>query len=463
MGVEQTELMRFLDRGTRHYSAKVLEVREAIAGWLTYIPATFPHYTRHTLEHSEEIISQLSSVLFRSDGTPALPLSEVEAFILCLAAYLHDAGMVCSDGEKATILESADWLKWVEAGGGGHKRWQEILTAKANLSADASGVESFWIDRQIRFLVAEFVRARHHSRAGDLITARQSEIGRFAYDNQILIRTVADVCVAHGLDKQSLNDPERYPELRDVRGEKVNVRFLAHIFRIGDLLDMSEDRACPLLLSAACPLPMESLAHWTQYGCITHRATSPDRIEITAECSNQLEHRWLADWCQWLVDECKESTFSMIHSQRHKGWVAPTASINEMEPSIAIRPKKTATYIPSKWNLRIDETEILKRLIFDTYPNPLDFVRELLQNAIDASRCAFYAERNGPTPVEHDFEGDPKLDEYPISVGLQEYEGLNEMSGERELRQRIVIEDNGIGVKSHPILTHFSRPNLTHQ
>lgn len=177
-------------------------------------------------------------------------------------------------------------------------------------------VRNFLADLETRFLLAEFIRRGHHLRARTVIEQHQPTLGRFAFDDLVLQRTIADVCVAHGLRTHELEDQERFPDRRDIRGNAVNVRLLAILLRLGDLLDMSVDRACPLLLNAACPLPADSLAHWTQYQRITHRLTAPDRIEITAECENQGEHRVL-DWCQWIVDEVRASRTLLARSKRH--------------------------------------------------------------------------------------------------------------------------------------------------
>ena len=101
---------------------------------------------------------------------------------------------------------------------------------------------------------------------------------RVAFDDPALLGTIGDVCAAHGLQQGELDDRDRFPERRDIQGQLVNVRFATILFRMGDLLDMSQDRACPLLLNAACPLPPDSLAHWTQYQRIVHNhSTGPRR------------------------------------------------------------------------------------------------------------------------------------------------------------------------------------------
>ncbi|HEX8249239.1 MAG TPA: hypothetical protein VF599_13765 [Pyrinomonadaceae bacterium] len=103
-----SNLIEFIEKKHPEYYGKICELREAIEGWLSYIPQTFPHYTRHTIRHSDKIIAQISDLLFKNDDAtqPIVRLSGVEAYILVAAAYLHDAGMVTSDKEKGEILTS---------------------------------------------------------------------------------------------------------------------------------------------------------------------------------------------------------------------------------------------------------------------------------------------------------------------------------------------------------------------
>jgi len=111
--VESSALFRFLSRDVV-LSGRAIELRATVSEWLSYIPHTFPHYTRHTVAHSDSIVRVLSEMLF-VDGeitSRVLPdLSSVEAYILIASAYLHDAGMVASDTEIATILSSPEWSR----------------------------------------------------------------------------------------------------------------------------------------------------------------------------------------------------------------------------------------------------------------------------------------------------------------------------------------------------------------
>ena len=144
--------------------------------------------------------------------------------------------MVVSDKEKGEILGSPDWKEWTESGGGA-LRWREIQDFRRGDSPSDEGIRNFLADIQTRYLIAEFVRRTHHLRAVDLIVRHQSEFATFALGDPILLKTVSDVCAAHGLRQHELEDKDRYPERRDIQGDTVNVRFLAILLRLGDLLD----------------------------------------------------------------------------------------------------------------------------------------------------------------------------------------------------------------------------------
>jgi molecular chaperone HtpG len=295
VNVEQTYLLKYLQKGDPVYYGQVLKLKERITGFLEYTRQSFPTYTTHSISHSEEIISQLSQLLFTDDkpDEPVVKLSMAEVYILAVAAYLHDAGMVISDAEKAKILTSEEWKLFTSGDNPGAKRRNSIETFREGSIPKDKEQRDFLADVQLRFLIAQFLRKTHSKRVSDIITQNRSNLGDFIFGNQILERTIVDVCVAHGLSQHELLDTERFPDRRGIRGETVNVRFLALLLRIGDLLDMRIDRACPLLLNAACPIPSDSLAHWTQYEGIAHQLTAPDMIEFTANCNNQSEHRFL--------------------------------------------------------------------------------------------------------------------------------------------------------------------------
>jgi hypothetical protein len=458
--VEETALMGYLARRSRRFHEKVLELRECIGDWLAHIPNTFPHYTQHTLKHSDAIVDQLSKLLFKGGKSEnaVVELSPAEGYILAATAYLHDAGMVVSDREKSELLQSTEWKNWIGESEARAKRLCDIAKLREGLASTDSIVANFLADLQTRFLVAEFVRGTHHYRAAKIITHDQAALGRFAFDDPIAVRTISDICIAHGLRQHELEDREKYPDQRDVLGDQVNVRFLALLLRLGDLLDMSSDRACPLMLNAACPLPPDSLAHWSQYGRITHRLTSPDRIELTAECNVQEEHSYLQDWCQWLVDEVRNARSLMSRATRHRTWQPPIVELEGSAATIAIRPSPDASYIPSRWHFELDNETVFDRIINDVSPDPNVFIRELIQNGLDATRCQMYSDlaAEGIRPPRCPTQVDPhRRRRYPIQITLRTVQVKNELSDETEERQLLTVDDCGIGMDREVIRNYF--------
>lgn len=456
MRIAETELLRWLRKKHPEYYGKIFELRNEVRGWLNYVPQTFPHFTRHTIEHSEAIIYQISNLLFQ-DGKLArsvAQLSPTEVFIVIAAAYLHDAGMVASDREKTQLLGSDDWSNWKHDDKSIRERLHLIeALRKGNVPKD-SDQRNFLADIQLRFLVAEYVRRRHHLRARDVIQHHEVALGRFAYQDPVLREAIAKVCVAHCLDHRELEDVERFPRECDILEEKVNLQFVVLLLRLGDLLDMSHDRACPLLLNAACPLPSDSIAHWNQYTHITHRNTSPKILEITAECLDADEHRVLQDWCQWIIDEVKHASVLAASWNRHKNWRPPQASMGSKNATIQIRPAPFAKYRFCKWRFELDHDVIFERLIKDIYESELDFIRELIQNALDANRVQMYRDlrlNNQATPSSPTKVPTEWRKKYPIKVSLRECQVTNQLSGATEMRHVLSVDDCGIGMDEEVI------------
>jgi molecular chaperone HtpG len=443
-------LIDYLGQLDSLYVGKLRELRSNVTGWLTYTVQTFPHYTRHTVEHSDEILRQLSLLLFQNgeSSRPSTTLAAVEVYALCAAAYLHDAGMVISDSDKAKILTSSQWEAWTTTGGGA-RRWSEIQEFVKGREPKVEELRLFLANLQTRFLIAEFVRRVHHQRVKAILEEHQTHLANFAFGDPLLLSTIANICVAHGLRADELEDPETYPHRRTLRGESVNVRFIASLLRLGDLLDMSTQRACPMLLGAASPLPSDSLAHWDQYKRITHFMVAPDQIEITAECQTQEEHRLLQDWCSWLEAEARAVDLLMARAPLHHGWRSPRVSIVGANPTISIRRAKGATYSEHSWNFQLDADAVFERLVREVYPHRGSFIRELLQNALDATRVRLYldlAEAGQPLPPSPTTVPDEWRRRYPIAVRVENATVINPLSSEREEQQWLTIEDQGIGM-----------------
>lgn len=464
---ENCALMKFLAKD-RDYHARILMLRKELDKWLQYTISLFPHYTSHTRDHSEQIILQLSKILFRK-GKPTVALSFAEAYILICAAYFHDAGMVVSPGEIEELLASDRWRKFVSGEGKGAALWREIEALRAKQDPALPDLSAYRADVQLRLLLADFFRREHHLRARLALQLHPALRQLIDFNDRRYFEAIASIAVGHGLNRSELNDSSRFREVADIGGEQVNIQFIARLLRIGDLLDLRAARADPYSCVASNPLPPDSVPHWKQYSTIVHERVDSLRIEYECECKDQDTHAVLRDWFGWLVDEVRDAGIAMLHAERHSGWRPPVCTIDDewlpskqsrrRPPTIIIRPAEDAAYTFNRWRLELDQEQVLDRLIYDVYESPETFIRELLQNALDAVRCRMYQDfpkryPSVPVPLRPTQFPEEFLKEYPIKISLRSQSGPAESSND-SLAQVFSIEDMGTGMDSKIIQRYF--------
>ena len=440
--VEDASLFRYLAiSGRPDLLAKSIELRARLARYLPGIYTTFAHYTSHLIDHSDEIVRAISAVApIRLDKqshatAPAQVLNPTETYFMLIAAYLHDAGMVVSEQQKISAIQSRDWQRRLRSDDTFKREHDRIngLFAAAGDSQDlryAAGMEE-------RVLIAEFFRRQHATRSEYAINDALFIPRDFLESDPIAARTVVAICQGHGLNRQDLLDESIFPTRRTVFGEEVNVRLLAVLLRIGDLLDIRFQRACPLMSSIGSPLPRSSAAHWLQYQAINDKLISEDEIRIGAQCQNVDEHRLLRDWFQWLVDEIHDAPALLASSERHRTWRPPRIGMDGPGATIKIDRKPGAKYRVVDWRFEMDREEVLTRLIENANPKPLAFLAELIQNALDTTRARRQLLAELPTyepvvTVQLDLNYDGKVEALTVN---DEGMGMNESIVQQYLLQ----------------------------
>lgn len=426
--------------------AHVKALRSRVDVFLRGVNATFAHYTSHAVDHSDQIVRELSNLLFEDPTEPnsiVVQLNGTETFLLLLAAYLHDSGMVVTGEEKLRVLSSEHWADFA-ANNRQIADDVERLQASLAFEADQTDAEKlFCASLEQQLLLAEYFRRLHADRAETVINGALS-VGRdYLSDDPVAIATLTAICVGHGLSRAELSSQVSYPTRRDIFAEPVHVRLLTILLRLGDLLDTRYERACPLLRSNAFPLPSGSRVHWTQYQRITSRVTSPSMIEIRAECESADEHRLLRDWCGWLVDEVRDATGLLRGSDRHAAWKPPKAVLGE---TIHIERARGAHYRAGDWKFHFDEAEVLTRLIRDVHGgHQFGFLQELIQNALDTSRARAYvlsgSDAEHPTDLPKDV-----LDRVAVTIRC---------IGGPESVTCVEVEDRGLGMTEDLVQNYF--------
>jgi formylglycine-generating enzyme required for sulfatase activity len=166
-----------------------------------------PHYTLHDLEHSQSIIRKLNAWFALS----ALVLSEHEVFVLTAAAYLHDIGMQCGD---AVFLE----------------RYAGV-TMRIPLGPDDLAKVRNAHHQMSAAMVRDACGWEHKYRGWGLDLLGQAH----------LYNAVALLCWGHA-ERSVLELRKEVPEEFPVEGGNLRLLLLAHLLRIGDALDATENR-----------------------------------------------------------------------------------------------------------------------------------------------------------------------------------------------------------------------------
>ena len=425
----------------------VLALRREVSALLAYVPSAFPHYTDHTVRHSDEIVRQLSLLLFSDrDRQPVLQLSAVDAYVLVSAALLHDVGMTVSDVEKERLLTSDDWLIFVHEHEDRATQWTSVLDARSRAatvppeSAEALRLY-FAADLETKYLVAEYFRGRHSERSAQLIMSTRILSARAGMSDPVLTRIISAVCRGHGLSRAALDDQTSYPLTEDVDFGRVHTRLVTLLLRVGDLLDLSNQRACQLASALVVDsLPASSQAHWSQFRRIESRSTRPDEIRLSAVCQTADEHRLLLDWFQALEDEVAAAP-ALLTGPGTLAWTPPRARLHGTSPTLRVAAAPDAGYVPSEWRLQLDAGAVIDLLSKDLYRDPTVFIRELLQNGFDSSRCQLYEELPTRSRPMFPHQASRALrDKLLVRVSL---------TADVDTGQQVLtIEDNGIGMDS---------------
>lgn len=148
----------------------------------------------------------------------------------------------------------------------------------------------------------------------------------------------------------------------------------------------------------------------------------------------------------------------MARSMRHRTWIVPRAGFVAPEATISIGPVANASYIPSKWTFELDRDAVFERLVRDVYETPLSFLRELTQNALDATQCQMYrdlAETGLSCPATPTLCPEEWRGRYPVEISLDAKQIRNALSGEMETRHVLTVKYHGIGMDRDVIGRYF--------
>lgn len=334
---------------------------------------TFPLYTLHDETHICNVLRIMAQLL----GSSIDKLNRDEAAMLILAACCHDVGMSYTAQEKQDVLQDKDRLdQYLE------KHHDEYVKAYA---------ENTEVPTLTEEIQRNYLRSIHHERILELLNSIEWPSCLWGkVDQDDLVR----VCQSHGRNPSDLNDLECPPT--------IDLRFCAILLRLADILDFDITRA-PKTLYHYCGFDHAngreakiSQTEWHkhiasqgfEFTHVVDRSIPYDLpCHITSD-SMQIEqavHHYL-DWVDYELNQCG------ILLRRYTGrWQ------NFILPNKINRIVKANGYVSGQYHLTMDQDKVMELLVGEElYSDPAAFVRELLQNAIDAVRTREQLDKNRP-------------------------------------------------------------------
>lgn len=336
----------------------VKEVCEAAVKYMMDVRQTFQNYTLHDGTHIINVLDAMGGLL----GNQVTQLTVGEMELLILAAGLHDLGMVYTEEEKRQHYNDAEACS---------KFLREYCPEYIGCP-----VEDWTEDIRQWYL-----RTLHPFRIPEVL---QSEAWKelFARCPQEVVpkRCILAVCKAHG------ENPQEFIHNRDLKHLAANDAdplFCVLLLRLCDLLDFDDTRA-PKVLYRYVACNDKSRAEWDKHQASAgfHFPASPsiNNLPYKAICTNPGVEHAVRDFLDWIDDELD----NCIKLQKYcrASWQQ-----NFPFPRAVLREEiESDGYMSGDFCLTMDQAQILKLLTGENLYDSIDvFVRELLQNAIDAT------------------------------------------------------------------------------
>lgn len=460
-------------------------IREKMEVNLRPVIALFPHYSEHSHEHSEHIISAIEKLLGRNRIEKLLP---ADTWMMLVCAYMHDLGMLVQSKELELDWQTAEFQDHIYNCMNSND--DELKKAALNvISIEWTDHSPSWpvhVYRDVILLASEFYRRKHPERAKilpqrtELKQALNSVMSGDGKIPQRIQATVGKICFSHGI---SFDEMLYLLEPTDsLLGYVFHPRLIAALLCIGDLCDLDNGRFNTMAIEVFGGLTKSNLVHYYKHESVTSFVIQKDMISVNFDIQNrrikeeiksksifvESADNDLQDFCDMILLETQNWIRWMVDIVENIKLHWNEFCILDIEPltpslnyKILVEGKET---ISSKKNMRFSfSNEKAYELIegYNLYNNNFVFVRELLQNSIDALKKQFWVdicagrwnhllkhlETDGRIDYAkiqpYDFSEKQVYDYYQIKIHVEH--------NDKEPFAYFVIEDNGTGISKEDV------------
>jgi len=310
-------------------SENIEKLKDIVTPILETISDTFPDYTKHNIDHSEQVIKNLNLIISEK---LIHALNEYEIFFLLAAAYLHDIGMA-----KLEIKEDIESIK--------------------KLSKEET---------------KDYVRDNHHIFSEKFVNERYRDVSIKDHHQAGII---GKLCRGHRtIDITGYTTDFFYLD------KPINLALLTTFLQIADELDICFDRIPMTNGSIILPEDKVSREYWETHLTVAGVGISEDdplTIIASAVCKDHRIHRTL----KRLESKTNHQIDNLPHFIKHyRKWIRelPRDFIIEIE---------SVGYTPYDFKFSLENNQLIELLKENKlYSTEEVAIRELLINALDACK-----------------------------------------------------------------------------
>lgn len=435
-----------------------------ISKGLNMVSSYFPNYSLHDSSHSMKIVENIQNYL----GEERIKnLGATDTFLVLMSCLTHDIGMILSyklmdqEWSKDNFEKQLDWF--VEHG---DKQIAAAATKIKNRNNSGTNTSNNYqwaleIKNAVIILTAEIFRGKHAKLSSDYLNHKEGfwELANNFYSEQLpsrFMELLSDVAFLHGEPFDEIFRLLHF-QANGLKGDYIHPRFIACLIRLGDLLDFDSNRFNEFSVSSIQELPETSKLHKQKHAAVKHMLVSPYAIEADLDCDNEDIYRVSRAWFDMLEDEVNKQGREWTHiAPKDLTGLPPVISKNSIKISF-----KGENVKPELLNLKftISPTKMFGILQGGAiYKEPgFAFIREIVQNALDASKLQLWADICDGI---YDYDlSEKKLSEigYPDDIPLQIYSQYPisltiQWSDDKKESITITCEDKGSGISESTIL-----------
>lgn len=418
MSIKEHELWKLLQQKINEedvsiasdYEKSVWNVCEYGIDLSLTIRDTFQTYTKHDEIHICNVMTKMLELL----GELKSNLSRDECALLVMAACCHDIGMSVTENEKEFLRGCPDCIQ----------TYLDQCPKDYNVAYKNGAHNEATITDDI---LRHYVRVNHHKRIREQLQGFEwSEVlGRFISINELI-----NVCQSHGEDAEKISRLNNF-------SPNVDLQLCAVLIRLGDILDFDATRAPDTIYQYINLAHLEGMEieksrlewqkHQASRGFTIISGEHPSLLH-RSECTSIQIEQAIISYLNW-VDEELSACGKLIRHMESR-W----RSI--MLPSKVNRQITSNGYVSGEYKITLDQERVLDLLVGrELYSDPAVFVRELIQNSIDAVRTRKEIDKDLPQNWK------PQINIYTW-IDDEGYYWFR-------------IEDNGIGMTEKSIQNYF--------